>query len=207
MRISLRRSARRAAAVLAVGTVLVSGAALTAGVLAVPVAGAATAAPPWEPVGGPQVGQLLFYNSTGQPITSGPVSTAPLAAYVEGTAVLNASDNKATLEAFTPVNGVPAGTWSGEQLSGSTVYPNTERAASVEHVDPASCHRVNRRSEPPHIRRELPQQRDRRLRRPLRPPALLEQPHHHHQLRLGGHQDHRNNLVSCLPDQHDRGHG
>ena len=94
--------------------------------MAAPVAGATSAAPPWEPVANPpQAGGLLFFNAAGQQITGGSVSTSPLAAYVEGTAVLNASDDKATLKAYTPVNGVPAGTWSGEQLSSSTVYPNT----------------------------------------------------------------------------------
>ena len=126
MRMSLRRSTLRATAVLVLGTVLASGAALTAGVVAAPVAGATSAAPPWEPVANPpQAGGLLFFNAAGQQITGGSVSTSPLAAYVEGTAVLNASDDKATLEAYTPVDGVNPGTWSGQGLSSSTVYPNT----------------------------------------------------------------------------------
>jgi hypothetical protein len=108
--------------------------ALVAGSLTAGLAGVASAAgnPPWEPVANPpEAGGLLFFNAAGQQITGGSVSTSPLAAYVEGTTVLNASDDKATLKAYTPVNGVPAGTWSGEQLSSSTVYPNASAPAPL----------------------------------------------------------------------------
>jgi hypothetical protein len=93
-------------------------------------AGVAHAAgpPPWETSGsggGPadpnEAGGLLFFNSAGQQITGGSVSS--LGAFVEGTTTLHTGDTKATLFAFTPVNGQPAGSWSNDQLSGSTTYP------------------------------------------------------------------------------------
>jgi hypothetical protein len=93
-------------------------------------AGVAHAAspPPWETSGsggGPadpnEVGGLLFFNSAGQQITGSSVSS--LGGFVEGTTTLHSGDTKATLFAFTPVNGQPPGSWSNDQLSGSTTYP------------------------------------------------------------------------------------
>ena len=72
---------------------------LVAGSLTAGLAGVASAAgnPPWEPVANPpEAGGLLFFNAAGQQITGGIVGTSPLAAYIEGTTVLNASDDKAT---------------------------------------------------------------------------------------------------------------
>lgn len=103
-------------------------AAAASGALVVGLAGAASAqtAPPWEPLPNPpEAGSLLFFNAAGQQITGGTLSSAPLAAYVEGTATLRAGDTKATLFGYTPVLGQAAGTWSGEQLSASTAFPNT----------------------------------------------------------------------------------
>ncbi len=90
------------------------------------LAGTASASgtPPWEPVGGPDVGSLAFFNSAGQQITGGNLTDAPLAAYVEGSTTLRNGDTKATLFGATPVSGVAPGQWSGEQLSGSTAFPN-----------------------------------------------------------------------------------
>src|ERR1700685_627729 len=55
--------------------------ALVAGSLTAGLAGVASAAgnPPWEPVANPpEAGGLLFFNSAGQQITGGSVSTSPL---------------------------------------------------------------------------------------------------------------------------------
>jgi hypothetical protein len=76
-------------------------------------------------------GSLAFFNAQGQQITGGNLTDAPLAAYVEGSVALRANDTKATLFAYTPVNGVAPGAWSGEQLSGSTVYPNASAPGAL----------------------------------------------------------------------------
>lgn len=106
---------------------------VAAGSLSSVFAGSAFAAgpPPWDPIANPpEVGGLLFFNSSGTEITSGTINE-PLAAYVVGTSTLRAGDSVATLEAYTPVDGIPAGEWSGEQLSGSTNYPNSSAPAPI----------------------------------------------------------------------------
>jgi Bacterial Ig-like domain (group 3) len=97
-------------------------------------AGSASAAgtPPWEPIGPPaQVGGLLFFNSAGAQITGGLLSAQPLAAYVEGTATIQAGDTKATLYGYLPVDGEAPGTWSGEAIGSSTTYPNSAAPAPL----------------------------------------------------------------------------
>lgn len=105
---------------------------VAAGSLSTVFAGSAFAAgpPPWEPVGNPpEAGGLLFFNSSGTEITSGTINQ-PLAAYVVGTSTLRAGDSVATLDAYTPST-LPPGQWSGEQLSGSTNYPNASAPAPI----------------------------------------------------------------------------
>ncbi|MGD0883105.1 MAG: Ig-like domain-containing protein, partial [Acidimicrobiales bacterium] len=89
-------------------------------------AGAAGTSPPWETTGSnyDSVGGLLFYNSSGTQVTGGSLSTAPIAAYVEGTSTVRLGDTKATLYAYTPVIGVAPGNWQGQPLSASTTFPN-----------------------------------------------------------------------------------
>jgi hypothetical protein len=91
----------------------------------------ASGSPPWEPVGGNDVGSLAFFNSAGQQITGGNLTDGPLAAFVQGTTTLRANDTKATLFAATPVNGVAPGQWSTEQISGSTAFPNPSAPESL----------------------------------------------------------------------------
>ncbi|MGO9027429.1 MAG: beta strand repeat-containing protein [Acidimicrobiales bacterium] len=132
MHLVLRHSARPLAAVLGALVIGLSG--LAVGVIAVPApdAVATATAPPWEPVGNPpQVGGLTFYNATGAQITSGSTNDPPLAAYIQGTNLPRAGDTVATLDAYTPVDGVAAGQWSGEAVSGSTTFPNTSAPASL----------------------------------------------------------------------------
>src|SRR5580658_898751 len=106
----------------------------TSGGLVALTAGAASASgnPPWEPVSNPpDVGALVFYNAAGQQVTGGQVSSQPIAAYVQGTATVQAGDNKATLYGFLPVNGQTPAQWSGEALDGATVYPNASAPGSL----------------------------------------------------------------------------
>jgi hypothetical protein len=94
-------------------------------------AGSAQAAtpPPWEPDHS-SVGGLNFYDSSGHVVTSGSTSN-PISAYAEGTATVRNGDNVATLFGYLPVSGETPGQWSGEQLSGSTAYPNASAPAPL----------------------------------------------------------------------------
>jgi hypothetical protein len=94
----------------------------------------AAATPPWEPDHS-SVGSLTFYNSAGTKITGGSTSQ-PIAAFTEGGATVRSGDNVATLFGYLPVKGQVPGQWSGEQLSGSTSYPNASapgQLASASH--------------------------------------------------------------------------
>jgi hypothetical protein len=113
---------RRSIASVGAATLLLSGAAA----LSASHASAATT-PPWESGSAKdvnEVGTLALFNSAGTQITSGSTTTAPIAAFVVGSAA-DGSHTKATLYAYTPKTGVPASAWSGEQLSSSTTYPVT----------------------------------------------------------------------------------
>jgi hypothetical protein len=110
-------------------------AAMASGALVMAFAGSASAGgapPPWEPIGNPpEVGGLLFFNAAGQEITGGSLTASPIAAYVEGTATIQAGDTKATLNGLTPVLGQAPGEWSGESVSESTAYPNAAAPAPL----------------------------------------------------------------------------
>lgn len=138
MNFTHRRKITTAAVVLsatvAVGTALTAVTALTAGVIAAPAAGASVhsaTVPPWEPDPN-SVGGLIFYNASGQVITGGSTTASPLAAYVEGTKTIRSGDTVATLYGYLPVDGQTPGEWSGEQLSGSTTFPNTAAPAPLK---------------------------------------------------------------------------
>ncbi len=113
-----RRSSRRLTSLVMVLAVLVAVTAVT--VTHGPPAGASTP-PPWEPDAVNEAGTLTFYDASGHVITTG--STAnPIAAYIKGSAGIRTGDTKAVLYAYTPVNGVAVGAWTGEALSPSTPY-------------------------------------------------------------------------------------
>ncbi len=103
---------------------LVATATVAVGSLAAGFGGTAgAAAPNWEPDAN-SVGGLLFFNAAGQQVTGGNVTDQPLAAFVEGTTVINAANTSATLFAALPVPATtpnPA-TWTTSQVSHSTVY-------------------------------------------------------------------------------------
>jgi Bacterial Ig-like domain (group 3) len=134
---SLRRTLRKTATAL-VGAMLVGSVGstlLAAGALAASATSSVTttkAPPPWEPIGSPpEVGALLLFNSAGKQITGGSINAQPIAAYVEGTATIQAGDTKATLYGYLPVKGQPPGEWSGEALGASTAYPNSAAPAPL----------------------------------------------------------------------------
>lgn len=121
MKVQLRRVATGFAA---------TGIACAAALTAVGSAHAAGTTPPWEPDRS-SVGGLVFYNSSGEAITSGSINDAPIAAYVQGTAAIRAGDTKATLYGYLPVSGQVPGQWSGEQMSASTTYPPATHPGNV----------------------------------------------------------------------------
>lgn len=130
MKLSLRHTLRLVGTSL-IGAALVGGSIFAFSSATVPAtrAGASTT-PPWEP-DPDSVGGLVFYNSSGQVITGGNLSDSPLAAYVEGTTTIRAGDTKATLYGYLPVSGQSTGEWQGEQLGGSTTYPNSSAPAPL----------------------------------------------------------------------------
>jgi 5-hydroxyisourate hydrolase-like protein (transthyretin family) len=113
-----------------------------AGAVLVGIAGSAQATqPPFEPDTTNQIGQIRFYDASGNPVTSGNIHDDPFAAYAVATADdPTASDNAATLYAYTPVQGQPATTWSGEVLSGTTSFPISDASAPAV-VKNAGAHR------------------------------------------------------------------
>lgn len=109
---------------------------VVSGTLVAGLAGTASAfgtAPPWESTitPTPEVGGLTFYNSAGQVITGGSTATGPIAAYIQGSSIIRAGDTTAVVDAYTPVNGVAAGGWSGEGVSSVTNFPNAGAPASL----------------------------------------------------------------------------
>ena len=123
---SLRLAVRAGLSAVLVDTVIVA-----AGIVAAPVAGAVSPAPPWESTGTNygSVGGLQLFDASGNPVTGGNLTDQPIAAYVEGTSTIRAGDTKATLYAYTPVIGVAPGNWGGEALSASTTYPTRRHRA------------------------------------------------------------------------------
>ncbi|HEX9032447.1 MAG TPA: hypothetical protein VF834_11420 [Streptosporangiaceae bacterium] len=122
---TLRSLAAGVAALAAVGAAVVAstGAALASG------GGGPT--PPWESSVTPN-GFLTFYNAQGQVVTGGSLTASGLGVYaVASSADSRSGDSKATLYVYTPVSGENPGLWSGEQISGSTSYPNATAPAPI----------------------------------------------------------------------------
>jgi hypothetical protein len=120
MKIGLKNVASRAAAVVAAGALVLVG------------AGPALAAPPYEPDSANQLGQLVFYDTAGNVVTSGSTTDDPFAKYVVATSNDPiASNSVATLYGYLPQNGVAPGAWSGEQLSGFATFPASSAPAPV----------------------------------------------------------------------------
>ena len=132
MHLSLRRIPRRSAVVAALGvTVLASVGPATGVLVATPAGATPTQTPPWEP-DADSVGGLIFYNAAGQVITGGSITASPLAAYVEGAAVVNPGDTRATLYGYVAQQGEPPGEFSGEQMSASTIYPDPSAPSPLD---------------------------------------------------------------------------
>jgi hypothetical protein len=100
-------------------TVAVSAALLAAGLVGLSAAPAsASVTPAWQPDAN-AVGSLSFYDAAGHVITSGSITSTPMAAYYRASGgAVSAGDNVASVATTTPETGNSA-TWSGTQSSTS----------------------------------------------------------------------------------------
>ena len=92
----------------------------------VPNAAAATVTAPYTDPDA--VGYIGLCNQAGQQVTSGSVNAQPFAWLAVSSepskAPYNGTGRTATLDAFLPVQSLPAGDWSGETLTAATGYSN-----------------------------------------------------------------------------------
>jgi hypothetical protein len=94
-----------------------------------PLNGAVAAATTTVPYTDPNaVGSIGLCNQAGQQITSGSISTTPFAWRAVSTqpaqAPYNNAGRTATLLAYLPLQALPAGDWSGEEMTSSSSYTN-----------------------------------------------------------------------------------
>jgi len=111
----------------------VAGFSLAAGGGVALAAGGGGPTPPWEAAISPAPnGSITFYNAQGQVVTGGSITASGLGAYaVASTPDPRSGDNKATLYAYTPVNGEAPGAWSGTNLGTSDTYPNAAAPGAI----------------------------------------------------------------------------
>src|SRR5450432_211638 len=100
-----------------------AGAAVLAGGVLITTEGTAFASlpPSLTTDSGATLGGIDFFNAAGVQITSGPL-TAPMAAFAMAQTA-TPGVTKITEYAYTPVNGVVPGLWTGEQLSQARTFP------------------------------------------------------------------------------------
>jgi hypothetical protein len=118
VKIRIRSVLAGAAALAVAGGILVGGG----------TAAFAAVTPGWEPDAS-ALGAITFYDASGAVVTTGSLSTNPVALYAVATGAGRTGDNKAQLKAFTPQAGVLPGLWSGDILTGATNYPVTTAGA------------------------------------------------------------------------------
>jgi hypothetical protein len=110
----------------AVGALVVLGTALVASFGFVAAAAAASSAPPYKDPN--VVGYIGLCDQAGHQITSGNITTTPLASLAVSTAPAQAPYNiasrTATLYAYQPQQGLAPGEWSGSQMAPSSRYTN-----------------------------------------------------------------------------------
>ncbi len=120
----------RAARGVALGCLTVLGAAVAlAQPLAAPLMGISAAATSTVPYTDPDaVGSIGLCNQAGQQITTGSITTRPFAWRAVSTqaapAPYNNAGRTATLVAYQPQQALPAGDWSGTQMTASSSYTN-----------------------------------------------------------------------------------
>jgi len=92
----------------------------------------ADAAPPtYEPVAGSN-GTIAFYDASGNQITSGSITAAPIAAYFVASNELHAGDTQAALLASQPNPSANVQLWNVDTLSSFTNYPLASGPANIQ---------------------------------------------------------------------------
>ncbi|MGN6609595.1 MAG: fibronectin type III domain-containing protein [Jatrophihabitans sp.] len=91
---------------------------------------ASAAQPPYEPDPG-AVGTITFYDSTGNIITSGSTTTAPMAAYAVGSVAGRSGDHTTLLKMAQPNPASVPGLWNVDTLGSATDYPLASGPAPV----------------------------------------------------------------------------
>jgi hypothetical protein len=95
--------------------------------------GAGSSPSPWTIEGGASStnrdnnakGGIVFYDGSGNRVTSGSISSAPMSTYAVGLSNLRTGDGKATLAGFLATPGVNPGLWNNETLGASATSYNT----------------------------------------------------------------------------------
>ena len=122
-------------------TTVLSATALIGAVLVGVANPAAAAVPPWENPPANELGQIRFYDSSGNAVTGGNITDDPFALYAVATSDDPQSANTtATMFAYTPVQNSDPLNWTGEQISHTTTFPVTDNAAPSV-VKNAGAHR------------------------------------------------------------------
>jgi hypothetical protein len=110
------------------------------------VAGSAGAATAGAPFTDPDaIGYIGLCNQTGRQVTSGTLDARPFTweavSSVPAKSPYNNAARRATLEAFLPVQGLPAGDWSGETLTAASQYsdPTAPMAAGTTRDTPLAA--------------------------------------------------------------------
>jgi hypothetical protein len=97
-----------------------TGAVAVAAGLTLASAGTAFAAAPYNPDPN-ALGSITLTDANGVPVTSGS-TTAPLAAFVTGSKLIDSGDTDGSLQVFLPAFGQPPTAWSGEAIGLDTVF-------------------------------------------------------------------------------------
>ena len=124
----------RSLAVVAASAATLAGVGLMAGGGAALAAGGGGPTPPWESSISPApLGSITFYNAQGQVVTGGNLTDSGFGAYAVASAPYTAATGytKATLYAYTPVAGQNPGTWSGEEISLASTFPNASAPGAI----------------------------------------------------------------------------
>src|SRR5919197_2475602 len=121
-----RKAATRALTLVAAGGVVLG------------MSATALATPAYEPDPTDQIGQILFYDASGNLVAGGNINDAPMAAFAVATNDdPQTANTTATLFGYTPQVGVNPQLWSGEQLSNTTTFP----VASPANIAAVGAHR------------------------------------------------------------------
>jgi hypothetical protein len=107
----------------------------TSGFVAATAGTAQAAGSPFDPTGsGATKGTIAFYDSAGNQVTSGPLTTAPawaMATTWTGRTVTGVHTNKGTLFAATPVKGSDPYTWTNTAISVAQTYPTSSAPGAL----------------------------------------------------------------------------